>query len=398
MSHALELGARAVIAEHPLEGIGGGPHEYAAADRTIVTLSANGGQRPMGHEAATRTQIARRLAALTGFDFGGEHDPTASWAGQRYFVPGDTLTSDAAASLGIRGADDLFGGVVPAAFVATKTITHPLVAASARAPSGWSIEFPRLVADSVLAGYSAFAKRDALHAGRLLLDRGPVRLKLASGIAGMGQWVVNDDAALVKVLASIADHEIAASGIVIEEDLADVITHSIGYVRVAELAATYCGTQRKTTNNHGVEVYGGSELRVVRGGFNALLALDLPVEVRLAIAQARIYDDAADRCFPGFFASRRNYDVAQGVDAAGRRRSGVLEQSWRVGGATGAEIGALEAFQADASLQTVRAVTREIYGEAAAPPAEAIVYFRGADPRVGALTKFTVVEPYADTR
>ena len=189
-----------------------------------------------------------------------------------------------------------------------------------------------------------------------------------------------------------------AAGLVIEENLVDVVTHSIGCVRIAEMAATYCGVQRTTTNNHGVEVYGGSELRVVRGGFSALLALDLPVEVRLAIAQARVYDDAADRCFPGFFASRRNYDVAQGTDAKGRRRSGVLEQSWRVGGASGAEIGALEAFHADAALHTVRAVTREIYGDGFSPPAGAAVYFRGIDPNVGALTKFTVVQPYADAR
>ena len=214
----------------------------------------------------------------------------------------------------------------------------------------------------------------------------------------MGQWVVNDEAALAQALAEIAEQEIAASGIVIEEDLTDVITHSIGHIRIAELVATYCGTQHMTANNEGQQVYGGSELRVVRGGFNALLALELPVEVRLAIAQARVYDDAADRCFPGFFASRRNYDVAQGIDASGRRRSGVLEQSWRVGGASGAEIGALEAFQDDASLQTVRAVSHEIYGDATVPPADAVIYFRGVDPRVGALTKFTVVEAYADTR
>jgi hypothetical protein len=374
------------------------PPERATPDRAIVTLGANCGQGPPGHQAATRAGFARRLARLTGFRFAGEHDPNASASEHSYFVPADTLTSDVAASLGIRGADDLFGGVVPASFVATKAITHPLVAAEARAPKGWSTEFPRLVTQAVLAGYSAFAKQDAMRAGRLLLERGPVRVKLASGIAGLGQWVVDHESALAGVVARIADDEFATSGVVIEEDLADAVTHSIGHVRVAELIATYCGTQCQTTNNEGMEVYGGSELRVVRGGFSALLALDLPVEIRLAIAQARVYDAAADRCFPGFFASRRNYDVVQGLDATGRRRSGVLEQSWRVGGATGAEIGALEAFQADASLQTVRAVSREIYGAAADPPADAVVYFRGVDPRVGALTKFTVVEVYADTR
>ena len=86
------------------------------------------GGRPstIGHEACTRAEIARRLARLLGCDYGGEHDPTARYDASAYFVPSDTLTSAVATSLGIRSAEDLFGGVVPAAFVATKTITHPL--------------------------------------------------------------------------------------------------------------------------------------------------------------------------------------------------------------------------------------------------------------------------------
>jgi hypothetical protein len=201
---------------------------------------------------------------------------------------------------------------------------------------------------------------------------------------------------LTEILDALSERDFADSGVVIEENVIDVVTNSVGYVRVSGVTAAYCGTQHTTINNHGAEVYGGSELRVVRGGFSSLLALDLPKDERLAIAQARIYDDAADRCFPDFFASRRNYDVVQGIDAQGRRRSGVLEQSWRLGGATGAEIAALELFRADERLQTVRAITREVYGAAEELPANATVYFRGIDPRVGALTKFALAEPYAD--
>ena len=374
------------------------PQTRSKARRAVVTFDVSHAQSLTGHEAFTRVEVARRLARLMGFDFGGDHDPCAPCGDRTYFVPSDTLTSRHAANLGIVTADDLFGGVVPAAFVATKTITHPLIEPNAFAPQGWSAEFPRLVADSVLAGYSAFAKGDALRASTLLLERGPVRVKLGSGIAGIGQWLAANPASLREILDALPDRDIADSGVVIEENVTDVITNSVGYVRVSGVTAAYCGTQRTTTNNHGAEVYGGSELRVVRGGFSSLLALDLPKDVRLAIAQARVYDDAADRCFPGFFASRRNYDVAQGVDAQGRRRSGVLEQSWRLGGATGAEIAALELFRADERVQTVRAVTREVYGDAEAPPPNASVYFRGVDPRVGALTKFALAEPYADAR
>ena len=190
----------------------------------------------------------------------------------------------------------------------------------------------------------------------------------------------------------------ARFGVALEQNLTDVATYSVGQVRVASAVGTYYGTQQLTTNNRGMEVYGGSELVVVQGDFDVLLARTLPEDIRLAIAQARVYDDAATHCFVGFQASRRNYDVAQGVDAADHRRSGVLEQSWRLGGASGAEIGALEAFRADPSLRIVRANTREVYGEAPALPANAAVYFSGDDPHVGPLTKYAWTEPYADTR
>ncbi|MEO8303289.1 MAG: DUF3182 family protein [Betaproteobacteria bacterium] len=366
--------------------------------RQVVIWSARNRRSPDGHEARTRAEIARRLAGLAGFEYAGEHDPGTSYANRPYFLPSDTLTSATAARLGIRDADDLYGGVVPAAFVATKTITHPRVDSGARAPPGWSDEFPQRVAKSVLCGYSAFARSDALRAGRRLLEAGPVRVKLASGIAGIGQWVAKDGAELAAVIDEISDDELASSGVVIEENLADVITHSVGQVRVPGMSATYCGAQRLTTNNRGSDVYGGSELCVVRGGFAALLGLGLADDVRLAIAQALAYDDAAVRCFPGYFASRRNYDVAQGTDGKGCRRCGVLEQSWRAGGATGAEIAALEAFQSDATLQVVRAVSHESYGEPATLPDSAAVYFSGIDPSVGALTKYAFVEPYDDAR
>ena len=67
-----------------------------------------------GHERATREGIARRLAALKGFDFAGEYDAGTRYPGPVYLVPSDTLVGlGAAAALGVRGEDDLFGGVVP---------------------------------------------------------------------------------------------------------------------------------------------------------------------------------------------------------------------------------------------------------------------------------------------
>lgn len=79
------------------------------------------------HELEAHLEMARRLAALKGLSFGGVVTEGEAVAGE-YFVPIDTLVgAEACRALGIFGEEDLFGGVVPYGFVATKAITHPLV-------------------------------------------------------------------------------------------------------------------------------------------------------------------------------------------------------------------------------------------------------------------------------
>jgi hypothetical protein len=364
----------------------------------VFTLSNAAGDNRR-HESLTRAEIARRLAALKGYAFGGEYAPSRRMSAHVYFVPADTLVGiDDAAKLGIETVDDVFGAVVPHAFVATKSITHPPLDGHSRVPAGWSTDFATRVASSVLAGYSAFSRDDARRAAERMLGTGTVRIKRAIGIGGTGQWVANGRDGVARILGSIDDDELERVGIVVEQHLSNVVTRSVGQVHVAGLLASYWGTQRLTPNNAGTDVYGGSELHVVRGGFDALLEQPLADDIRLAVMQARDYDAAAFDCYAGMFASRRNYDVAQGVDASGEPCSGVLEQSWRIGGASGAEVAALEAFAADRRVTGVRASTVEIYGASDAPPAGAVVYFRDTDEHVGPLTKYARVEPHGHTR
>nr|WP_145545622.1 DUF3182 family protein [Variovorax boronicumulans] len=341
------------------------------------------------HEQMTRMEVVRRLARLKGYAVSEEFAQAP--LGPVYLVPSDTLVGTGRAqALGIHGRDDFFGGVVPYPFVSTKAITHPLVAADAQAPEGWNPAFSRMVGDAVLPGYTAFTRADATVAAEELLQAGPVRIKLVRETGGNGQTVARDRAAFDACLAGIADEMLAQDGVVIEQNLREVQTLSVGQVHVAGMVATYFGQQRLTHNHQGAEVYGGSDLTVVRGDFQALLSLVLAPEVRTAVEQALLYDSAAQAAFPGFFASRINYDVAQGLMPDGQWRSGVLEQSWRAGGATGAEIAALEAFQADPQRHVVRASGYEVFGPCETLPPGAVVYFRGVDDQVGPLTKYTV--------
>ena len=369
--------------------------------RGDVVVLRNGETPRAAHDFAACVALAERLARLKGYAFAGEHDPCTPHdpSRHRYVVPLDTIVGgDVARALGIRGERDLFGGVVPHAFVATKCIGHPLVDADADAPPGWSPDFARRVEDVVLSGFTAFTRRQAQVAGMRLLSQGPVRVKRALGIGGSGQCVVHDRDELEAAVATVDDDELARFGIALEQDLGDVTTYSVGELRFDDVVLTYTGTQRTTQNAAGHEVYGGSELLVARGGFDALLPLVHDPAGRRAIEQARVYDRAAFECFPGTFASRRNYDVAHGRDAAGRACSGVLEQSWRIGGASGAELAALAALRADPFLTAVCALSREVYGDAGPLPPGADVHFRGSDAHGGALVKYSVATPYADAR
>lgn len=351
-----------------------------------------------GHDYASRAHAGARLAELLGYAYGGDYgadDGSAhdGSAGHAYFLPDETLIGDDAERLGVRSAADLFGGVAPHAFVATKAITHGVVSADARRPRGWSPTLAPLLDDVVLYGFTAFARDDARDAARRVLSRGRARLKRVIGIGGAGQSVVADVDEFEAALATIGDDELALHGVVVEQNLEEAVTYSIGRLHVGARGIAYYGTQRSVRNHHGHDVYGGSDLVVVRGGGDALRRLDMPALAREALARADRYDAAIAREFPGFFASRRNYDVACGRDADDAIRIGVLEQSWRFGGASAAEIAALHAFEHDARLQIVNASTHEVYGDVELP-AQAIVSFRGDDPQAGTMTKYCMVETH----
>ena len=366
--------------------------------RPVVTYFTRSADRAGDHDSVGRRAVAERLATVLGTSYRGDFEHAGSYDDRPYFVPDDALDVPAARRLGIASTADLFGGVVPHAFVATKAITHPLVGSGATAPDGWSPAFAERVEGAVLRGYTAFSRDDALVAVRMMIDDGPVRLKRCDGIGGGGQQVVESVDEAAAALAAIDPADLARHGIVVEENLAGVTTYSVGQVTAAGQTLSYTGTQSTVRNGRGHEVYGGSTLDCVRGGFDALASLALPDDARRAIALARRYDAAALASYPSMFASRRNYDVAHGTACDGAARIGVLEQSWRVGGASGAEVRALEAFAADPALASVRASTVETYRPDPPIPPDAFVYFQGVDAHGTTLAKYATLSTDDDAR
>lgn len=346
------------------------------------------------HETTVQEAISRHIAALLNCEFRGNRDDLQARHGDCYYVPADTLVGCPHGLLSDLGEEDFFGGVVPARWVGTKVISHPLWHPDSVAPPGWSHSFMEQAGECVLKGYSVFSLDDALECGTFLLERGPIRLKLPEFKAGKGQLLITNAMELHLALAGMSPQAIANTGLVIEEHITGVMTYSVGQINVNGLTASYVGTQGLTTNNEGEQVYGGSRLLIARGGYDQLLELPLSARTATAISQARTYEQAALDAFDGLVLSRRNYDVAQGINAAGEFVSGVLEQSWRIGGASSAEIFGLSHLCENLSVPHVLASSIELYGEHVSVPEGAEVLYQGCDADVGPITRCVMVSEY----
>jgi len=265
---------------------------------------------------------------------------------------------------------------------------------SADRPPGWSSVLAERVRDVVLPGHTVFSVRDARVAAKRLTTSGPIRIKRALACGSRGQILIATVGEMDAFLDAFSSDELTTAGLVLESNLRDVITLSIGQIVIAESMISYHGVQRPTKDNEGRAVYGGSDLVCVRGGWEALADLPMTKEVRVGVEQAIAYEMAMD-AYPGFMASRRNYDVGHGLDAQGKWRSGVFESSWRSGGASTAEPAALTAFAQDPGLHVINACSIKEYGSGHQPPPHATVHFRGNDPKDGPMIRYTVATPSA---
>lgn len=365
-------------------------NKVQSPDRTGVVILLTDGPGS-AHETEVRSHLAGQLAGLLNLPFKGVRTGQSLADPSWYAIPDATLV---APQPGIQTEKDFFGGLVAHPFMASKAISHPLIGPDARAPAGWTNQFMQLAGDVVLPGFSAFAMDDARRAGASLLQQGPVRGKEVMARAGRGQQVIRTLAELDTWLAGLDTATVDREGLVLERNLDDVRTYSVGQVRVGGQVASYFGQQHLTTANDGAAVYGGSDLWLVRGDYDALLRQITDPLTSQLIDQARRYEQAAEQSFPGFLASRRNYDVALGRDAAGRRCIGVLEQSWRIGGASSAEIHGLVALAADPALQRLCASSWEAYGAAPEVPEGVKVLHQGDAPDTGPITIGVRIDPW----
>lgn len=315
-------------------------------------------------DAITQQKLAQQLVKIFQQT---EEKPNANLAGSPYLLPIDTLLANEAKTLGIESVHDLYGGVVPYDFVKTKVLSHPLSHSSYTAPEGWDYDLGQKLMPYTLKGYSAFSVQEAFWTARGFIHEGPIRIKFAYAKASHDQFVCNHYQEVTDLLLQSRFEPLLEQGVVIEENLTNTTTYSVGQTQVAGILISYVGEQRQVPNHEQLPTYGGTHLFAVRGSYEELIeAVNTPVLVR-AIRLAQNYEQCIQVAFPAWYASRRNYDVIHGTAWDGSDRLGVLEQSWRMGGASMAELLAIEAFLHNPALASVQAWTKERYSRTQEP-------------------------------
>lgn len=339
------------------------------------------------HNIASIEMLAGRLSALTGAsllptrqDFDESSDA--------FLVP--TFAMVRADGHPEMSVETFFGGIVDHGFMATKLVTHPHLHDNDKLPEGWAEGFAARLKDCVLEGYSVFSHDHAKEAAELLIKKHKIRFKNPYSSGGNDQTVVHSRQALETFLETVSAAEMA-KGLVVEEDVENSTTYSVGQVRLLDQTGSYLGRQYTVDGPDGFPVYAGSRLWVVRGGWDALLLnLQSPIS-RSIVAKARQYDEAATQHL-GLIASRKNYDVLVGPITETGFRCGVLEQSWRIGGASPAEVLAMEKFAQNRNISAVQAVIREDHGHPRKINADDFVVYSGNDDLGLPLQKIARVE------
>ena len=269
----------------------------------------------------------------------------------------------------IESEKDFFGGIVPRAYQSTKAIMHPLVSREAACPLGWSHEFSQELVhlELVLPGFTVFNIEDIRTAFNHLYDKGvyQIRLKDPLGYLGMNQFVVTSFQELEQFISDkIVDNEkLQQYGLVVEENLCpeDLKIYSVSFVTVAFHQVQCIGVQRFSQG-----LYAGTDFVIMQTGKYILPELLARVgifnkeDAQVIIDKALLFRALLNKHIPEIKTARFNLDIVSGIASIYSnstcelvKRFALLEQSFRVGGASAAEIWGLEYLLCHPSVDAV---------------------------------------------
>lgn len=305
-------------------------------------------------DSSVPVNIAAVADRIAGVLRNTSHDSTAQ--SDTYYVPFAAVHEPLARQVGITGRGDLYGGIVKAPQHADKAILHELPDPIAESPEWYSQSFAKSLGDVALPGFTTFSPNDTITAYNHMRQEGlRVRFKDPASTGGLGQRLVDSHQELSQVMSEHGQ-KFSNVGAILEADLADAVTVTVGYVDLAGQIYTWHGRPYDIEYNNQTR-FGGNELTVVRGGFRELRKQCDNSEDLLAVYQAEKVFNAYSTL--GATVTRATFDAVQGVAANGAFLSGITDPSLRPSASSAAEIRAIEAFVDKPEAQMAK--TRLVY-------------------------------------
>lgn len=330
--------------------------------------------------------IARDIAGYLGLPFKGEVAEKSN--GVDYLVPASTLSTAEARKLGVSGEHDFYGGFVDHIQQVGKSILHP--SSSRNAPEFYSHEFSEEIGGLVLPGVTTFSKAEIIRGFQSLASRNiEARLKMPSESDGNGQSVIKSEEDLTQKLKDLDDKCLREHGIVLEQNLQDIRTISVGRAQIGSEMYSFIAHQKDGSGKQNEEINGsflGASLRVVRGGLNNLNILkDLDIDDHEAVEGAWKFDALYNK-FMKPVSSRMSYDYLIGSDRYGARKGGITDITARLGGNCPALMVAIDKLKSDRSLSSIATRVDLLYnpGSGAKDNGEGKIYLNHPKLRISA--------------
>lgn len=314
--------------------------------------------RYLGFKIERNGSIAQRIARHMGLQYKPSPLFHTTPEESAYIVPGVTLDTATATQLLIKNETDMYGAAVPNFDMIGKSILHQSV--SNNAPPFYNSAFARTVEQNglVLPGVTGFSVQDLLDSYRAVgtPSRG-LRLKQSNESDGNGQHEIVGIEHLRKLLNAIGELELANHGAIIEPNLEQKKTNSVGFFKLGNDQYVFVADQLNGNTDERDRYLGGENIVVTRGEFQALddLLMRLRDPRQEVVSKAMVFLKHYFEYFPNSITSRLSVDVLSGFHAGFGKLSGITDITGRLGGLCPATILAAQHLQDNPRHEAVAA-------------------------------------------
>jgi hypothetical protein len=288
-------------------------------------------------------QVAQDLATYFGIPFLGTQN---GQGGDFYYVPAKTVEASDAIKLGIENSRDLYGAIASKRTATGKSILHPSV--SNITPDFYNPEFAELIQDLVLPGFVGFNPLDILKGYNFFSRSFPARLKLSNESDGLGQFPIQDKLHLEQIIEKIDPSIIAEEGVVLEPELQNPKTISVGFAQIGTKLLSFIAKQKNDVADDDGQLrnrYLGAVVTVVSGDLEQLQTIEGLSEIDLEAVTKCIQFNQHYQKNMDIIASRLSYDFLFGQNDQGQIFSGITDITGRLGGTCPAIMMALSRLQ-----------------------------------------------------